>query len=700
MRKKLSEYKLGDMLIQYYQSEAGQAELCMAPYSLKEKIIEDKDCAIDSLVQIKIEGDAAPFGFANGHTMRNSASVYGYYYKNQYVEKTKNSCVIRTILENQKKQYLLHTLKYFNGYPCIEVRTSMINYNPKEAAVEMLSSFSLGGITPFEKGGGSDTLLLHRIRSKWSSEGRIETRTIEDLQLEPSWSGWGVQSEKFGQIGSMPVRKYFPFAAIEDTKNQVFWAAQIACPSSWQIEVYRRDDALCISGGLPDYEFGHWIKKLKYNEQFETPGAFLTVCQGTLEETCQRLTKIQERECRIDKFQKLPVLYNEFCTTWGKPSHNNICRILDIIKEKDIDYFIIDAGWYADPDRGWESNMGDWVISNDLFPMGMQEIVDKIREAGLKPGIWFEIEIVGKDAKAFEYTDYLLKKNGKVITAGNRRFWDMRDQWTQKYLSDKVIGMLKKYGFEYIKVDYNESIGVGCDGSDSLGQGLYEHMLAAQEFIERIRKEIPGILIEICSSGGHRLEPSMMRIGDMASFSDAHEEKEIPIIAANLHRTILPKQSQIWAVIRKEDSARRLVYSLAGTFLGIMCLSGDVYDCNRRQWDIIEDGIRFYRSLSSVIKNGYSCIFGTNQSSYRNPEGWQGVIRYAQDEKMAMVIVHTFKMNIHDKIILPLQNKYHIQNIFEADRHLIKVENKNIQITIKEDFEAVAILLVLPDSIR
>ncbi len=90
-------------------------------------------------------------------------------------------------------------------------------------------------------------LLLHRIRSKWSNEGRKETRTIEELQLEPSWSRWGVQSEKFGQIGSMPVRKYFPFAAIEDKDNQVIWAAQIACPSSWQMEVYRRDQALCFS---------------------------------------------------------------------------------------------------------------------------------------------------------------------------------------------------------------------------------------------------------------------------------------------------------------------------------------------------------------------------------------------------------------------------------------------------------------------
>jgi alpha-galactosidase len=69
-------------------------------------------------------------------------------------------------------------------------------------------------------------------------------------------------------------------------------------------------------------------------------------------------------------------------------------------------------------------------------------------------------------------------------------------------------------------------------------------MEAAFEFVQSIKREIPGIVIENCASGGHRLETKMMSISSMASFSDAHECPEIPIIAANLHRTILPRQSR------------------------------------------------------------------------------------------------------------------------------------------------------------
>jgi alpha-galactosidase len=144
------------------------------------------------------------------------------------------------------------------------------------------------------------------------------------------------------------------------------------------------------------------------------------------------------------------------------------------------------------------------------------------------------------------------------VQSGPRQFWDFRDPFTFDYLTKKVIHLLRDNGFGYIKVDYNETIGIGVDGAESLGEGLRQHLEGVQEFFRMLRKEIPDLVIENCSSGGHRLEPSMMALSAMGSSSDAHETREIPIIAANLQRLILPRQSQIWAVLRKDDTAQRL----------------------------------------------------------------------------------------------------------------------------------------------
>ncbi len=143
-------------------------------------------------------------------------------------------------------------------------------------------------------------------------------------------------------------------------------------------------------------------------------------------------------------------------------------------------------------------------------------------------------------------------------------------------------------------------------------------------------------MLENCASGGHRLEPRFMAATSMASFSDAHECLEIPIIAANVHRAILPRQSQIWAVIREKDSAKRIAYSITSTFLGRLCLSGDVTRLSEAQWRLIEAGMGFYREIAPVIKHGQSYRYGTRIGSIRHPEGWQAVVRVEDGEKRHM----------------------------------------------------------------
>ena len=100
---------------------------------------------------------------------------------------------------------------------------------------------------------------------------------------------------KFGQLGSMPVRGFFPFAAVEDTEAGVTWAVQVACPSSWQIELRRKDDCLNLMASLADGDYGHWAKTINPGETFATPEAYLTAGKGGLDETSQRLLTVHRR---------------------------------------------------------------------------------------------------------------------------------------------------------------------------------------------------------------------------------------------------------------------------------------------------------------------------------------------------------------------------------------------------------------------
>lgn len=704
----LNEYVLGDISVRYFiDSESKNVGLTILPKSSgkAEGVIADggiadfgnKRMSIDSLVQLKLKGDTYPGSYAQGSTMRNGASTNRLQYRDQK-KVLENQCeTIITTLSDERGFEVTHVLSKVTGADALECYVKFSNRTKYSAGVEMISSFSLGGITPLTAEDSCNSLLVHRLRSRWSAEGRLETRTMEELQLEPSWAYFAAQSERFGQVGSMPVKQYFPFLAIEDTANHIFWGVQLAHNASWQMEVYRRDDAVCISGGLADREFGHWMKNIQGGETFTTPVGILSVCHGGgIDRITQRLTAAGNRfvDQGPESEQSLPVIFNEYCTTWGCPSHENIMGILDKIKGKGIEYFVIDCGWYKEEGIPWDIAMGDYHVSQTLFPEGLQKTIDAIKASGFKPGIWFEIENVGSAAKAYQQKDHLLKRDGEVLTTTVRRFWDMRDAWVREYLDVKVIQMLKHYGFEYIKIDYNDTIGIGCDGAESLGEGLRQNMEASFRFVEKIKEEIPGIIIESCASGGHRLEPRMMRATSMSSFSDAHECVEIPIIAANLHRAVLPRQSQIWSVIRKEDSLKRIAYSVANTFLGRMCLSGDVTELSGEQWNIIESGIRFYKLAAPIIKDGYSSLYGTVQKSIRHPEGWQCVSRIDKAGNVLMVL-HTFDGEIPDVIRIPFHdsNDYDMKSVFSDTEADICIGNNYVKLKIKENWKAVAIRL-------
>ena len=42
-------------------------------------------------------------------------------------------------------------------------------------------------------------------------------------------------------------------------------------------------------------------------------------------------------------------------------------------------------------------------------------------------------------------------------------------------------------------MDYNDTIGIGCDGAESLGEGLRRDREASVNFVRKVKEEIPGI---------------------------------------------------------------------------------------------------------------------------------------------------------------------------------------------------------------
>lgn len=652
------DYALGEMTLRYlYDPESGHIAMTLIPqgtetyYHERRKYLRHRDLICNawetgSLCHLALRHHAQ--GNGAGNTLKYGESTERLKYTEQKLSENEEEIRILTRLKTDEGYEVLHTVTYVRGEKGLSIETQFRNLTDKKAVLDMLTSFSLDNLSPFQRDDAPYKLKLHRFRGGWSLEGKHCVDTVEELNLESSWFRGFPESERYGGLGSHPVKRWFPFGCVEDTEYHTYWAAQIEAGSSWQMEFSRDGDCYSLSGGLADCEYGGWWKEILPGETFTAPRAYVSVSRVSLWDVCQNITDMFHKyadiqpECEKD----LPILFNEWCTSWGSPTHDSMLAIAEKIKEIPVSYAVIDAGWSRKEkdDHDPQGSNGEWDCDTEKFPAGLRGLSRELKALGLRTGIWMEFEVTTKRSDVHEgaWDQMHLYRNGEVIQTGKiRRFWDFRKPEVTAYLTEKVIGFLRKNEIGYLKVDYNGSIGYGCDGAESPGEGLRVQMEAVREFFRKIRGELTDLVIENCASGGHRLEPSMLKLTAMSSFSDAHECDEIPYIAADLHCLILPRQSQVWAVISPELSIREIRYRLASAMLGRFCLSGEITKLSDGQWDEVKNAAAFYEHVKRIIKDGRSVLFRESTDNHHHLRGIQALLRNRNDEEI-LLVCHAF----------------------------------------------------------
>lgn len=713
MELKFYDYSAGELLCRYiHDLDTGHISLMLLPegeeglYTKRREFLELKELTSAGLECPAWEAGSLCHlsllhhgqGTGAGETLKHGISTQLLQFVSQEKHDTDKGFTVETLVRAEEGYSVIHRLNWERGDQGVTVQTEFENHTGHSVTLELITSFSLDTLTPFDTQDAPDRLVLHRFHGGWSLEGKEEHQTLEELNLERTWYNCFPESERYGSIGSYPVKRWFPFGAVEDKNAGVIWAAQLACPSSWQMELSRNTDCYSFSGGLADREFGSWKKILEEDESFTTPMAYLTVGRAPLSDVCQNITgmfhKIADThpECEAD----LPVMFNDWCAYWGNPSEEHTLKIADCLAKQGISYLIVDAGWAqtTNPHLG-QGGIGEWKLDTEKFPHGLKWLSRRLKERGMRLGIWFEFEATTKGAAVFEkeYDALHLKRDGIVIKNNQERsFWDFRNPWVTRYLKERVLDFLRDNEIGYLKVDYNGNIGLGCDGCESLGEGLRQQIQCVQEFFASLRRELPDLVIENCASGGHRLEPSMMALTALSSFSDAHERPEIPYIAANLHNLILPRQSQIWAVVRPEQYKEELEYRLSSGLLGRFCLSGKIDELGKDQRQIVNDAVAFYQQCGEIIKYGRTKIYRNCNQNMHHLNGVQAVLRVGSSGR-AMLVVHSFQVENKVNVVVPLPWKHYEIMAQFGDASLAVFEADCVRVTGEHSYQSAAFLL-------
>jgi alpha-galactosidase len=291
---------------------------------------------------------------------------------------------------------------------------------------------------------------------------------------------------------------------------------------------------------------------LKPGETYETVPVAVGCVQGGFAEAVGALTRYRRVACEKlrENNSRCPVIFNDYMNClWGDPTEERELPLIAAAAKAGCEYFVIDAGWYADIKEDWSPTIGSWRPSSSRWPRGLKFVLDQIKRNGMIPGLWLEPEVAGAKSLLAEKPDnWFFVRHGKRVLKNSRYLLDFRNPEVCVYLDHVIARLVNDYGVGYIKMDYNVDSLQGTElSADSFGQGLLEHNRAHIAWLDNLLSRYPNLVIENCGSGGGRMDYAMLSRLQIQSMTDQEDYLKLPAILVGASAAVLPEQLAVWS---------------------------------------------------------------------------------------------------------------------------------------------------------
>lgn len=531
-------------------------------------------------------------------------------------------CMTENRLEVIQRSELVEVKSVFLSYDdtqTIRTYTEVKNISDKEIMLEEVSSFKAMNFGHIKD---SKEIYLYKFYQGHHTECQPRRLSLFDLGLI-RYSGSGSKRVSSCNVGSWSTKEELPQGIIEYNGNYTMF--QIESSHSWYYEISDDETKLYLYLSGANSSFGSWSKKLKPNDTYQTVAVAITFADS-LNGVLGEMTKYRRHikgVCEVD--EHLPTIFNEYMhLSWDSPEEEKTKVYAPVVADAGVEYYVIDCGWHnEEPGCEIYPYVGQWKESKSRFPSGVRKTTDYIRSLGMKAGLWIEPEIVGNQCEemlAYYDDDCFIRRDGKKVCTMGRYFLDFRNQKVIDYMTETIRRMVEDYGADYIKLDYNEDLGVGTDEkSDSYGEGLEQCAEAYLQWIDTVRQMFPQVLFETCASGGHRMDYKTLSHFSIISTSDQTSYKLYPYIAGNVLSAVLPEQAAVWSYpvdSYEHISEEQVIMNMINSFLGRMHLASHLELLNDAKKALVKEGVEYFNKLSEAKKtafpflpNGF-CNFG------------------------------------------------------------------------------------------
>lgn len=199
---------------------------------------------------------------------------------------------------------------------------------------------------------------------------------------------------------------------------------------------------------------------------------------------------------------------------------NDMHEMMDDISRFGGELFVMDDGWFGVkyPRDNSSNGLGDWTTDLRKLPNGISGLTAYAASKGIKFGIWIEPEMVNYRSELYEkHPDWVLRPRNfdpKYGRGQTQLLLDLTNPKVQDFVFSVVDNILTANPeIPYIKWDHNMSIENPCSPylPEAVQSNLQvEYQLGLEKILKRVREKYPKTVIQLCSSGGERVNYGFM----------------------------------------------------------------------------------------------------------------------------------------------------------------------------------------------
>ncbi|MGN6128697.1 MAG: alpha-galactosidase, partial [Humibacter sp.] len=300
------------------------------------------------------------------------------------------------------------------------------------------------------------------------------------------------------------------------------WAVHVAWSGNQRMWAHRSNGGRTALGGgellLPG--------ELELTPGSEYTGPWLYASYGDgLDEASARIHRMLRARPNHPPIGR-PVTLNKWEAVYFDHRPELLIDLADLAAATGVERFVLDDGWFGSR-RHDRAGLGDWTVSEAVWPDGLAPLVDHVRRLGMQFGIWFEPEMVNPDSDlARRHPEWILSPRRRDAPLARQQLvLNVAHPGAYAHLREHIVALVTRHRIDYIKWDHNRDLVEPVDRTTGRA-GVHAQTVAVYRLIDEVRAACPWLEIESCSAGGGRIDLGIVEHTDRFWTSDSNDPLE------------------------------------------------------------------------------------------------------------------------------------------------------------------------------